>query len=80
MQEARLPAGMPLRELRRTRRISQQSLAEALGARQPSVSRLECQGDMHVSTLRKYIAGLGGTLEIAARFPGGAVHRLRFAP
>ena len=78
--EARIPAGLLLPELRRARGISQQALAETLGARQPSVSKLERQDDMHVSTLRKYIAALGGELEITARFPGGAVHRLRCTP
>lgn len=36
---------------------------------QPSVSRLERQTDLYVSTLRRYIEAIGGRLEIHAVFP-----------
>lgn len=29
---------------------------------------------MYISSLKKYIAALGGELDIVARFPGGDVH------
>lgn len=78
--EAEPPAprgALPLQELRRVRRVSQEVLAHTLGAKQPSVSRIERQEDMHVSTLRKYIEALGGRLELVARFPQGAI-RLKY--
>jgi transcriptional regulator with XRE-family HTH domain len=64
---------MPLAELRQARERSQQELARALKVGQPAVAKLERRADMYVSNLRRYIAALGGTLEITARFPDGAV-------
>jgi DNA-binding XRE family transcriptional regulator len=72
-------AELPLQELRRARELSQQSLAEALGGAQSTVSKLESQADMYVSTLRRYIEAMGGELEIIARFPDGEVRITQFA-
>ena len=66
-------ASMPLQELRQARHLSQQTLAEALGASQAAISKLERRADMYVSTLRRYVNALGGELEITARFPEGSV-------
>jgi ribosome-binding protein aMBF1 (putative translation factor) len=68
-----LRAAMPLFELRRARKLSQEQLAESLGEKQPSISRLEQRTDMYVSTLRRYIEAMGGQLDIIARFPDGEV-------
>jgi predicted XRE-type DNA-binding protein len=57
-----------LRELRATRRMSQEALAELLGVSQPNVSRLERRVDMNIRTLRSVIEACGGRLEIVARF------------
>jgi DNA-binding XRE family transcriptional regulator len=57
-----------LNELRKQRSLSQETLAEALGVSQENVSRIERQGDITLSTLDRYIAGLGGKLEIRAIF------------
>ena len=62
-----------LAELREAVRVSQAKLAEALGMKQPSVSKIENQDDMMVGTLRSYIQGLGGELDLVARFPFGEV-------
>ena len=67
------PAGVSLAHLRQVRQLSQEALAERLGARQSSVSKLERRADLHLSTLRAYVEALGGTLEILARFPDGDV-------
>jgi len=40
---------------------------------QAAVSKLEHQSDMYVSTLRRFIAAMGGELRIVARFPEGDV-------
>jgi predicted transcriptional regulator len=53
--------------------VSQEELAAKLAAGQPAVAKLERRADMYVSNLRRYIEALGGTLEITARFPDGAV-------
>ena len=69
---------MPLAELRQARARSQQELARKLKVGQPAVAKLERRTDMYVSNLRRYIAALGGSLEITARFPEGAVNITTF--
>ena len=58
-----------LRDLRKDLNIRQRDIAEALGMDQSEVSRAERRADMLVSTLRSYIAAMGGNLELVARFP-----------
>jgi transcriptional regulator with XRE-family HTH domain len=62
-----------LSEIRQLAGKSQQEVAETLGMKQPSLSKLEKQADMQISTLRKIIKALGGELEVLARFPKGTV-------
>jgi transcriptional regulator with XRE-family HTH domain len=69
-----------LRELRQVARKSQRQLAEALGIKQPSLSKLEQQSDMQISTLRKIVKALGGELEVLAKFPKGTVKIDQFDP
>jgi len=66
-------AEMRLRELRRARRLTQDLVARALHANQAHVSKLERRADPRLSSLRRYVAALGGELEIVARFPEGEV-------
>ena len=70
--------GLPLADLRRARELSQTTLAEALEATQPEVSKIERRTDLYVSTLRRYIEAMGGELEIVARFPDGDVRINQF--
>lgn len=69
---------MPLRELRRARGLSQETLAATLKVRQASISKLERRTDMYISTLRAHIEAMGGELEIIARFPEGEVRISNF--
>ena len=69
----RILAEMPLQELRKARKLSQDSLASALGASQPQISRIEHRTDLYVSTIRRYIEAMGGQLDIVAHFPEGSV-------
>jgi hypothetical protein len=62
-----IPESATLRALREAAGMTQGELAERLGRRQPALSRLERQGDARVSTLREYVAALGGELEFIAR-------------
>lgn len=62
-----------LSEIRTGRGMSQIEVAKALGIRQPSLSKLERQSDMQLSTLRKIVKVLGGELDVVARFPQGDV-------
>ena len=64
---------MALQELRHTRHLTQQQLAQALGVNQAALSKMENQGDMHVSTLRRILAALGGELKLMTQFPDGEV-------
>ena len=59
-----------LAELRARQHITQEELAERMGVSQPRVSAIE-RGQVaatEVETVRKYVAALGGTLEIVANF------------
>ena len=47
--------------------ISQEQVAAKLRMRQSSVSKLERQSDMRISTLGKLVHALGADLEIVAR-------------
>jgi predicted XRE-type DNA-binding protein len=60
---------LTLSAIREARRHSQIEIASKLGVQQPAVSKIERQTDLYLSTLRKYIAAVGGELEIVARFP-----------
>ena len=61
-----LLAELLLSEVRQLAGKSQQQVAEALGIKQPSLSKLEKQADMQISTLRKIVKALGGELEVLA--------------
>jgi predicted XRE-type DNA-binding protein len=60
-----------LSEIRELAGKSQSQVAEALGIKQPSLSKLEKQSDMQISTLRRIVNALGGELEGVARSPKG---------
>jgi transcriptional regulator with XRE-family HTH domain len=64
---------MPLAELRQARQFTQQQIAKTLKIKQASVSKMENQTDMYLSTIRKYIEAMGGELEIIAKFPEGSI-------
>ncbi len=63
-----LLARIGLYELRQERMISQMDLAKDLGVTQSAISKFEHGADPRISTLREYVAGLGGELEVRARF------------
>lgn len=60
---------MTLRELRKARKLTQVSVARELGISQDAVSRLEQRSDVLLSTLRRTVEAMGGTLSLIARFP-----------
>lgn len=63
---------MTLRELRKARKLTQVRMAEQLGITQDSVSRLEKRSDLLLSTLRKTVEAMGGSLSLVAQFPDRA--------
>ena len=60
---------MTLRELRKARKLTQVRMAKQLGITQDSVSRLEKRSDLLLSTLRKTVEAMGGSLSLVAEFP-----------
>lgn len=72
-------AQMPLAELRQARKLTQEQIARSMNIKQASVSKMEGQADMYISTLRKYITAMGGELEIVAKFPDGniSIHKFK---
>lgn len=58
-----------LKDLRQAAEQTQQDLAAALGVGQDTISRLEKRSDMLLSTMRRYVEAMGGTLELVAQFP-----------
>ena len=60
---------MTLRELRKARQLTQVSVARELGVSQDAVSRMEQRSDLLLSTLRRTVEAMGGSLALVARFP-----------
>ena len=67
------PDRLPLDRLREAVGWTQTMLAERMGTTQANISRLEQRRNVRLSTLRRYVAVLGGRLEITAHLPGGSV-------
>jgi DNA-binding XRE family transcriptional regulator len=72
-QQTQARAELLLQNLRTKMGMSQVELATALRISQPTLSKIERRPDMLLSTIIKVVKGLGGMLEINARFPTGRV-------
>ena len=59
-----------LGELRRVRKLTQVELSRTMQRPQSTISRIEREGDMLLSTLAAYVEALGGHLEINAVVDG----------
>lgn len=64
---------MELAELRQAIGMSQEAMARQLEVLQPAIAKLEKRNDIRISSLRKMIEAMGGSLEIKAHFPDGDV-------
>ncbi len=62
-----------LTAMREARGATQRQIAEAWDVSQANVSQIEHTQDIYLSTLRKYVAALGGKIEIRAVFPDGSI-------
>jgi len=60
---------LSLQDLRKALDQTQTGVARILKVGQDTVSRYERQSDMLLSTLRSYIAAMGGELSLVAEFP-----------
>lgn len=61
---------LTLKALRKARELTQAQIAENLGIRQATVAKYERQSDLLLSTLRRYVAAMGGDLKLTVEFPG----------
>jgi DNA-binding XRE family transcriptional regulator len=66
-------AEMLLTEIRKEAGFTQDDLAKKMGMKQPSLSKLESQDDMQISTLKRLIKALGGQLELIVHMPSGDI-------
>ena len=66
-----------LGELRRMAGKAQADVASALKIKQPSVSKIEKQADLYLSTLRSYVEAVGGQLDLVVRLPSHPPLHLR---
>ena len=60
---------MTLQELRRARKLTQVRMAKELGISQDGISKLEKRSDLLLSTLRRTVEAMGGSLSLVAEFP-----------
>ena len=67
---------LTLQDLRKARDLTQVQLAETLGQGQVSIAKLEKRSDLLLSTLRRYVEGMGGKLSLVVEFPDRAPVRL----
>lgn len=52
--------------------VSQTAMAAAMGVKQPTVAKMEqADNDPRLSTLKRYVAALGGELSIDVKLPTG---------
>jgi transcriptional regulator with XRE-family HTH domain len=69
-REAELENAIQLCELRKRAGKSQQEVASRLGVTQKRISEIEHSGNLEFETLRKFVAALGGEIEVRAVFEG----------
>ena len=67
---------MTMRQLRKAHKITQAKLARELGVKQEQISRSESRADIHLSTLKRYVEAMGGTLTLVAEFPDSSPVKL----
>lgn len=65
-----------LSELRKAAGKAQADIAATLKVKQPTVSKIERQADMYLSTLRNYVEAIGGELDLVVRLPSRPTMRL----
>ncbi|XGA80719.1 helix-turn-helix transcriptional regulator [Halomonas sp. CH40] len=64
-----------LAEIRRLAEKTQTELATAMGVKQPTIAKMERDGqDIRLSSLKRYIESLGGRMRIDVELPDGSHH------
>jgi transcriptional regulator with XRE-family HTH domain len=64
-----------LKDLRQAVERTQEELAMRLGVGQDTISRIERRSDMLLSTLRRYVEAMGGTLNLSLSTPSTSLWR-----
>lgn len=74
---AEIRQSVALNLLREELQMSQTEMAAAMGVKQPTIAKMEqADNDPRLSTLKRYIAALGGELSINVTLPTGKKSRL----
>ncbi|NJL30361.1 MAG: XRE family transcriptional regulator [Phycisphaerales bacterium] len=73
-----ITATIMVAQLRRSANLTQKQLAQRMGMSQPTLARIEKQGDIKLTTLHRIITGLGGTLTITAKLPTGSIQMAKW--
>ena len=60
---------MTLRQLLQARKLTQEKVAKSLRIGQDGISKIEKRSDLLISTLRDYVAAMGGQLSLVVEFP-----------
>jgi DNA-binding XRE family transcriptional regulator len=68
-----LLSNMPLQEVQRARELTQEQMASTLNLNQNEVAKIEAETDLYLSTFKRFIAAMGGKLEVIIQFPHGNV-------
>ncbi|MDI9223197.1 helix-turn-helix transcriptional regulator [Pantoea sp. EA-12] len=69
-----LETGLQL--LREELELSQKTVAEAMGVKQPRITQIEQGGaDQRLITIKRYIEAMGGKLSLLIEMPDGSVGR-----
>ena len=68
---------LALRDIRKSRALTQEQVAKRLGGKQVYVSRMENRSDVKISTLREYVHAIGGELQLMVTFPGGTKAKIK---
>ena len=69
--------GLNLRRLRLMSGLTQAEMATRLNVQQAAVSKMEKGGEVHLSTVKRYVEALGASLHVDAVFPANAPLVLR---
>ncbi|WP_258873610.1 helix-turn-helix domain-containing protein [Klebsiella pneumoniae] len=72
MYKREIRQSVALNLLREELQMSQTEMAAAMGVKQPTIAKMEqADNDPRLSTLKRYIAALGGELSINVTLPTG---------
>lgn len=66
-----------LQELRQAAEKTQAQIAASMGLAQNAISQLESRADLRLSTLRRYVDAVGGTVTVVVELKGGKRYQIR---